>query len=129
MARKKYPCRVCGVVYTALKPNFYKRSKSKSGYNTDCKKCMDEAFNDWKDRQTPEKLEEIRLKNNERSRLAKKEGKYKPETEAQKQHLRDLSNLRYWKKKTIERLSNYESKVYWTEDQDWFLNDIKESEL
>lgn len=126
---KKFPCRTCGTEYKTKKANFSKSNRHKSGYHTECKKCKSERSMKYYSNKSKEEKDELRIKNTERNRKWNKTEKYRKQVENYRERRKLIRNHKNWQKRTSERLRNYEQKVYWTEDQDWFLTDIKESEL
>lgn len=128
MART-FPCRTCKVVYRVRKTYFSKSDRHKSGYNTECKKCKSDRSMKYYSNKSDEEKDELRIKNTERNRKWNKTEKYRKQVENYRERRKLIRNHKNWQKRTSERLRNYEQKVYWTEDQDWFLTDIKESEL
>lgn len=125
---KKYKCPKCGVKYKALKPNFSKDSKAKSGRKSKCKTCYSDDYKKWFSEQAKEKKLELRKNNCERNKKYRQSEKYKAK-------IVFYNKNRYNRRKELkiinrnsERLVEYVKKYYWEEKASFFLIDIKPEE-
>lgn len=77
------PCTKCGIVKTL--PEFPKSSRYKSGYNTQCKKCLNSKAKNWRD-SNPEKFKATRKKNYDANieRMREEKRKYIAKSKSQK---------------------------------------------
>ena len=117
-------CRRCGKGFKTYKNNFHKKKQSKSGYDYDCKSCNKDQRQEWLKKQTPEKIEEMRLENIEIKKQGRKEGRYR---EADLKYLdkKRESNKLYARRKRFEvKLNSYMKKFYWEEKRDIVLFNI-----
>lgn len=95
-------CNKCGAEFETKEGNFPKSKTSRSGYLNFCKQCLHQQQRDW---------------------LVRTAESRRPLTFLEIQ--RENSKWARYKKK----ITNYERKFRWTEDQSYFLNDIKLCEL
>lgn len=91
-------CNKCKHNYKSTKKNFYKDKIVKCGFRGICKKCEKENKNNWIDRQSPNKISEIKRKQKEAILLYRQTPQHKIMTEAYKKRRNMLNRQR-----TIER--------------------------